>query len=79
MSNIKVYLTDSEFPDFIYEKNEIECANGIIERLSCKTEDDVINNCQDAMGLIVQYAPITKRVLESLPNLKNSEQNGYRG
>lgn len=70
MSNIKVYLTDSEFPDFNYEKNEIERVHGIIERLSCKTEEDVINQCKDAMGLIVQYAPITRKVLEALPNLK---------
>lgn len=67
---MKVYLTDSEFSDYIYEKEEIEKVGGIIERLSCKTEEDVIKNCQDAMGLIVQYVPITKHVLESLPNLK---------
>ncbi len=70
VKNVKVYLTDSEFPDFNYEKAEIEKVGGVIERLACKTEDDVINKCQDAMGLVVQYAPITRRVLESLPNLK---------
>lgn len=69
-AKMKVYLTDSEFPDYIYEKLEIEKVGGSIERLSCKTEEDIIKYCQDAVGLIVQYAPITKHVLESLPNLK---------
>lgn len=69
-TKMKVYLTDSEFPDYFYEKKEIEKVGGIIKRLSCKTEEDIIKHCQDAMGLIVQYAPITKHVLKSLPNLK---------
>ena len=36
----------------------------------CKTEEDVIRECKDASGLIDQYAPITRKVMESLPDLK---------
>lgn len=36
----------------------------------CRTEDDVIEAGADADGIVVQYAPITERVLAALPKLK---------
>lgn len=38
--------------------------------LRCKTEDDVIAQCADAEGLIIMYAPMTRRVLQQLPKCK---------
>src|SRR5699024_5015125 len=34
------------------------------------TEDDLIRNCKDADAVICEYEPITKRVIDALPNLK---------
>jgi D-3-phosphoglycerate dehydrogenase len=42
----------------------------------CKTEDEVISVVQDADGIVVQYAPVTRRVLESAPNLKVVSEYG---
>ena len=36
----------------------------------CKTEDDVIVNCKDAVVLLNQYTPLREKVFSSLPNLK---------
>lgn len=36
----------------------------------CKSEDDVIERCGEADVLLVQWAPITRRVLEALPGVK---------
>jgi D-3-phosphoglycerate dehydrogenase len=36
----------------------------------CNTEDEVIEVAQDADGIISQYAPITRRVIESLKKCK---------
>ncbi len=36
----------------------------------CRTEDDVINNCKGYGVLINQYAPITARVMDALPEFK---------
>lgn len=36
----------------------------------CITEDDVIERCKDAEVIINQYAPITRKVMENLPELK---------
>nr|WP_275980174.1 C-terminal binding protein [Halalkalibacter alkaliphilus] len=41
-----------------------------LELEQCLSETDLINKCQNAEGLINQYAPLTRKVLESLPNLK---------
>ena len=66
----KVYVTDSEFPDNRYEEDIITKAGGELIGLQCKTEEDIIQKCHDAVGLINQYAPVTNQVLEALPNLK---------
>src|SRR5213075_274352 len=35
----------------------------------CKTEDDVIAAAQVCAGILLQYAPITERVVAALPDL----------
>lgn len=71
-----MYVTDSEFPDNHYEEAVISAAGGELVGLQCKTEDEIIAKCQDAVGLINQYAPVTRRVLEALPNLKVASRMG---
>lgn len=44
--------------------------NAKIAKLQCRTEDDVINHCRDADALLTQYAPITRRVIENLDDVK---------
>lgn len=70
MSKLKVYVTDYEYASLQEEINEIEKIGAELIPCQCKTEDDVIAACSDAAGLLDQYAPITRRVIESLPNLK---------
>lgn len=41
-----------------------------IKVLPSPTEKALIENCQDADAIICAYEPLTKRVLQSLPNLK---------
>lgn len=70
MSKPKVYVTDYEFTNLDYEEAVIAEAGGELIGVQCKREEEVIEKCKDAIGLIVQYAPITRRVMESLPGLK---------
>lgn len=52
---------------------EQEVLKGVadVELRECnQTEDLVIENAQDADAIIIGYDPITKRVLDALPNLK---------
>lgn len=66
----KVYVTDYEYATLEPEKRELNKIGAIMSPKQCKTEEDVIRECKDASGLIDQYAPITRKVMESLPDLK---------
>ena len=66
----KVYVTDYEYATLEPEKRELNKIGAIMIPKQCKTEEDVIRECKDASGFIDQYAPITLKVMESLPDLK---------
>lgn len=68
----KVVITDHNFPSVDIEQVVIEAARFELIEVTppCKTEDDIIRNCGDADVLIVQWAPVTRKVLESLPKVK---------
>ena len=70
MGKLKVYVTDYEYATLEPEKIEFDRAGITMVPKQCKTEDDVIRECADAAGLLDQYAPITRKVIEKLPNLK---------
>ncbi len=68
----KVIITDHGFPNVEPERAVLEAAGFELETIQpiCKTEDDVIRTCGGADALIVQWAPITRRVLEALPKVR---------
>lgn len=66
----KVVVTDCSFPEVAAERSRVEAAGGVLEVARCRTEDDVIAACQDANVLLVQWAPITERVLRGLPQCR---------
>ena len=68
----KVIITDHGFPNIDFERKIIESAGFKLESVQpiCKTEDDIIRACGSADVLLVQWAPVTRRVLEALPNVR---------
>ncbi|WP_019554836.1 C-terminal binding protein [Propionispira raffinosivorans] len=66
----KVYVTDYEYASLKEEEGEINKINARLIPVQSRTEDEVIANCKDADGLLNQYAPISRKVIENLPNLK---------
>lgn len=70
MAEKKVYVTDYEYASLKEEETELAKYGIDLVPKQCHTEDDVIRECRDAEGLLDQYAPITRRVIESLPKLK---------
>ncbi|WP_034261747.1 C-terminal binding protein [Bacillus sp. J33] len=68
----KVLLTDYEFENLKYE-DEVFAESGLdIEfvKAQCKTEEQVIRQAKQADAILNQYAPISRRVIESLDNAK---------
>ncbi|MBR8749504.1 putative 2-hydroxyacid dehydrogenase [Fusobacterium sp. DD29] len=67
---MKVIITDCDHANINIEKEILEKAGLTYELKQCKTEEDLIEQCKDGDIFINQYAPITRHVMESLPNLK---------
>jgi len=73
-----VIISDHTFPSLDLQKNVLESAGIELIEIQpiCITEEDVIQRCGSADVLLVQWAPITRRVLESLPRLKGVVRYG---
>ena len=66
----KVVITDCDHPSVEIEKEILDEIKPEFILAYCNTEDEVIEVAQDADGIINQYAPITRRVIESLKKCK---------
>ena len=65
----KVLLSDHDFAELaleeaLFSRHGIELVVG-----QCRTEDEVIAAAQGAFGILLQYAPITEKVVRALPQL----------
>lgn len=56
--------------DLEIETEVLSRVNADVVEADCQTEDEIIEAAQDADALLVVFAPITRRVLSSLPKLK---------
>ncbi len=66
----KIVITDCDHPSVEIEKDIFSEINHEFYLESCQTEDDVIAVAADADGIMNQYAPFTRRVIESLKMCK---------
>jgi D-3-phosphoglycerate dehydrogenase / 2-oxoglutarate reductase len=66
----KVVITDYGFPSVEIERQIVEVAGGELAAFHCKDENDVIAAARDADAVIVQWAPITREVIQNLRNCK---------
>jgi D-3-phosphoglycerate dehydrogenase len=70
MAPFTVVITDHSFRSVSVERELVEAAGGCLVVAHCKTEDEVMAACRDADALLVQWAPITARVLGTLTRCK---------
>lgn len=68
----KVLLTDYEFEHLQYEEDVFQESGLDIEfiKAQCKTEEEVIEQAKEVDAILNQYAPVSRRVIESLENAK---------
>src|SRR5580698_3332048 len=71
-------ITDHAFADVDLQRQVLAAAGFTLEEVkpNCKAEDEVIQNCGHADVLLVQWAPITRRVLEMLPRVRGVVRYG---
>lgn len=65
-----VYITEYDYPSLEIEQEAFRAAHIPLIPTQSHSEDEIIRNCKDAAGLIVQYAQITEKIMANLPNLK---------
>ncbi len=66
MQKLHVAITDTPFPDATIEESILAPLNATITVARSRSEDEVLAAARDADALIVQFAPITRRVIEQL-------------
>ncbi|MEH7237580.1 C-terminal binding protein [Bacillus sp. JJ1562] len=68
----KVLLTDYEFENLQYEEEIFQKSGLDIEFIKeqCKTEEEVIEKANDVDAILNQYAPVTRRVIETLQHTR---------
>ena len=67
---MKVVISDCYYENISKETEIINSIGGELLRFDCKTEEEVIAAAKDCDALICQFAPITKKVIDSLNNCK---------
>ncbi len=75
---LKAVISDNSFPSLDLQRAVIEAAGFELHESQpkCVTEDDVVARCRGADALLVQWAPITRRVMKALPKLKGIVRYG---
>ncbi|WP_158748783.1 C-terminal binding protein [Acidobacterium sp. S8] len=75
---MRAVISDHLFPSIDLQKGVLESAGFELEEVQpgCRNEDEVIDRCADADVLLVQWAPITRHVLGSLPKLRGVVRYG---
>jgi D-3-phosphoglycerate dehydrogenase len=69
----QVLISDHGFPSIDLQRDVIEKAGFRLDEIkpNCATEDDLIQRCGQADALLVQWAPISRRVMQALlPRLR---------
>ncbi len=69
-ADTRVVITDCDHPGIDKERAVARDRGVTLELHQCHSEDEVIAAGAEADALVVQYAPITERVLAALPRLK---------
>jgi len=67
---LRVLITDFTYPDVELERRILEDAGLELVEAQCRSEEDVIEAGRGVSALLTQYARITARVMEELPELR---------
>jgi D-3-phosphoglycerate dehydrogenase len=65
----KVLYADYDYPDIALEREMFTAAGVELAGAQCRSEEQVIEAARGCYGILLQYAPITERVVAALPDL----------
>jgi hypothetical protein len=64
---MKALVTDCDFPDIAFERDVFREAGLELAAAQCRTEEQLIDAAHGCDAPLLQYAPVTERVLRALP------------
>src|SRR5215218_4357165 len=67
---MRVLITDFDYEDVDIERRILESAGLEVMMAQCRNEEDVVEAGRGASALLTQYAPITARVMDEVPELR---------
>ena len=70
MARFKVVMTDDRHKTYDEEKSVLKSIGADMIIVNCTTVQDVINNCRDADGIMVNLAPMPAEVINQLEKCK---------
>jgi len=69
-SRPRILITDCDHPEIDVERAVFAAAGLEVRLARCRTEEEVLAADPDAVALLVQYAPVSARVLDGLPRCR---------
>lgn len=75
---VKIVIVDCSWNAIDVEQAQFP-EDWVVEGHQCKTEEELIAVCRDADGILAEYAPVTRRVLEALERCRiiSNTSTGY--
>jgi D-3-phosphoglycerate dehydrogenase len=70
MAAFKVYVVETSYDDYSIEKRIVEEAGGALEFARCTSEEEIIEQCADAYGLLLRQAPVGEKTFHALTDLR---------
>ncbi len=67
---LRVVITDYGFPDVAAEQSIIQSAGAELSTFQCRTEQEVMDAARNSDAILVQFAPITRSVIDQLTRCK---------
>jgi len=70
MERFRVYVAEKSYPDYAEEKRIVDEAGGVLHLASCRSEEDIIEQCHDAHAILLRQTPIGELALKKLVKLR---------
>ena len=70
MTKYKVVVSDNRHGDYSIESGILEKCGAQVVVENCVTEEDMMEKCKDADGILLDMAPMTKKVVDALEKCK---------
>lgn len=70
MAKYKVYVTDGRHEHYNIEREMLAAIDAELVVCQCVTDEDIIRQCADADGILLDMAPMTEKAINALTNCK---------